>query len=268
MSDKEIEFLKRYPTYAFHAISGFYPLSGEQLRKYRNVLFWDDICENEEIDWSVGLVQTFLKYLKDEKGKLNSILHYNSKIPWTLEFIKQFETLWYWDILGEQDEIQKNDLIQQVFKKHLDPVNAWIASINNRYADSRKETSNLDNITPIQPVQWTLEEIQMQKDKLDWFEMSIDGRLCDWNLEFLVAYEKHIDFGALIGNRTAWVNCFGKLNDSDIDIILGNKELISKVDYSEKIIEMDEIERSQIEIPKCLTYEYFLKNNWHPRTKN
>lgn len=254
----ELDFLKRYPNYAFRAISGFYPLSGEQLKKYRHVLFWRDIYENEEIDWSVGLIQTFLKYLKDEKGKLNSILHYNNKLPWSVELIKQFESLWYWDILGKKSQIQHSELIQKIFEQHLKPVNAWITSINSRFADSRKEALTFDKVVSIKPVQWTREEIEKHKDKLDWFELSIDGNQYNWNFEFLIAFEKHIDFGALTGNREAWVNCFGKLNDADIEALLGDKELQAKVDYSEKIIKMDDIERSHFKIPECLTFEYFI----------
>ena len=262
MNTSALDFLKRHPNYAFRTISGFYPLNGELLRKFRNVLFWDHICENEEMDWSSGRIQTFLKYFKDKKGKLNSILHYNTRVSWSVEFIKRFEPLWYWDILGEKAEIQNNGLIQDAFKKQLEPVNTWIASIHERFSDSRKETPNLDNSYLIQPQQWTLEEIEMQKDKIDWYEISIDGRLCDWNLEFLLSYEKYIDFDALIGNQKAWVECFGKLSDSEIEDILGSKEVQAKVDYSGEIIEMDEIERSHFEIPKCLTYEYFVKNKW------
>lgn len=135
MNSPELDFLKNHPSYAFHAISGFYPLNGELLRKYKDVLCWDEICENEEINWSTELIQTFLKYLSDEKGKLNAILHYNNKLPWSVEFIRQFETLWYWDILGEKCEIQNNTLIQRAFEKHLKPVNAWLSSLKGSIAN-------------------------------------------------------------------------------------------------------------------------------------
>lgn len=360
MNTPELDFLKRHPNYAFHAISGFYPLTGEQLRKYRNVLFWDEICENEEIEWSVGLVQTFLKYLKDKKGKLNSTLHYNNKLPWSIELIKHFETLWYWDVLGEKAEIQNNELVQRVFKKQLQPVNAWIASndlktspesdkfLKKKYEakpwllyttrqqierDSKIDWNSLSSsvhfkwthdfirdyqdkldwrtlscnssiqwtdemifefqdkifwgglevtvdklgkkqtciepgLTVLSGKCWTQDQIAIYRDKIDWHTLSICERSSQWDSNHLTAFEKYIDIGALSANRKAWVNCFGKLIDSDIDSILGNKELQAKVDFSEKIIEMDEIERSHVEIPKCLTYEYFLKNNWRPKAKD
>lgn len=94
MNTPELDFLRKYPSYAFHAISDYFPLNGDLLRKYIDVLFWGYVCGNEEIYLSVDLVQTFLKYLKDKKGKLNAIFHYNNKLPWWTEFIRQPDTVW------------------------------------------------------------------------------------------------------------------------------------------------------------------------------
>jgi hypothetical protein len=267
MNTLELEFLKRHPSYAFHAISGFYPLSGEQLRKYRDVLFWEDVYENEEIEWSIGLVQTFLKYLKDEKGKLNSILHYNNKLPWSVEFIKQFETLWYWDILGERDEIQNNPLIQKVFEKHLEPVNAWIASLRKRFSKTNDSSIKEESTYNFELKHWKIEEIEQQKNTMDWHELSIGGSLYNWNFAFLNSYDSHIDFDALIGNKKAWIDCFGVLSCTDIEFILRDKEIQSKAVYKEPELKMSDVEKSHFEIPECLTYRFFLKNNWNLRKR-
>lgn len=261
MNTPEVQFLKKHPTYAFNAISGFYPLNGELLRKHRNVLFWDDICENEEIDWSIGLVQTFLKNFKDEKGKLNSILHYNRKLPWSVEFIRQFETLWYWDILGEKSEIQNNPLIQKTFEKHLEPVNAWIASLKRPIANSKAVNSFSGNNHSPEIRALSLGEVEMQKDNIDWVTFSVDGRTCNWDFQFLKAFEEFIDFSQLCGNRKAWVNCFGKLTEEEIDSILGDREVQEQVIYFVPEIVMSDIEKSHYEIPECLTFDYYIRVN-------
>lgn len=260
MNTAELDFLRKNPSYSFHAISGFYPLNGELLRKYRDVIFWDDVSENEEIEWSTGLVQTFLKYLKDEKGKLNSILHYNNKLPWSVEFIRHFETLWYWDILGEKSEIQNNSLIQKTFEKHLEPVNAWIASLKKPITNSVtvKSFSGNNHSPEIRPL--SLEEVEIQKNNIDWVAFSVDERTCNWDFQFLNAFEEFIDFSQLCGNRKAWVNCFGKLTEEEIDSILGDREVQAKVIYTVPQIEMSDIEKSHYEIPQCLTFEYFMNN--------
>jgi|JI10StandDraft_1071094.scaffolds.fasta_scaffold139804_3 hypothetical protein len=259
MNNLEVQFLKKHPSYAFNAISGFYPLNGELLRKYRNVLFWDDVCENEEIEWSTGLVQTFLKYLKDKKGKLNSILHYNNKLPWSVEFIRQFETLWYWDILGEKSEIQNNPLIQKTFEKYLEPVNAWITSLKISNTGTVSSFSGNNHSPEIKPL--TLGEVEIQKNNIDWVTFSVDERTCNWDFQFLNALEKYIDFSQLCGNRKAWTNCFGKLTEEEIDSILGDREVQEQVVYSTPQITMSDIDKSHYEIPKCLTFDYFLVTN-------
>lgn len=265
MNTAELDFLKKHPSYAFHAISGFYPLNGELLRKYRDVIFWGDVSENEEIEWSAGLVQTFLKYLKDEKGKLNSTLHYNSKLPWSVEFIRHFETLWYWDILGEKSEIQNNSLIQNTFEKHLEPVNAWIASL--RISNSRAVSSFSKNNQSSEINALSLEEVEIQKSDIDWVAFSVDERTCNWDFQFLKAFENFIDFSQLCVNRKAWVNCFGKLTEKEIDSILGDKELCERVVYFAPQTAMSDIEKSHYEIPECLTYEFFLSSNWNLRKR-
>ena len=261
MDKLEVKVLKRHPTYAFHAISGFYPLSGEQLRKYRDLLFWDDVCENEEIDWSIGLVQTFLTYLKDGRGKLNSILHSNKKIPWSVEFIKSFNTLWYWDILGERTEIQNCPEIQDAFKKQLEPVNAWLVALREHFPISHKMDIDSRNIREAEAKQWSSDRVGMQKGRIDWSALSTDERLCDWNFEFLQAFERNINFDFLIVNRKAWVNCFGKLSEDDIDSILYDKTIQTRVAYVIPQAEMSDIDKSHYEIPECVTFEYFLKQN-------
>lgn len=264
MNTPELEFLKKHPTYAFHVISGFYPLKGELLRKYRNALFWNDVCENEEIDWSVGLVQTFLEYLKDKRGKLNSILHYNSKLPWSVEFIRHFETLWYWDILGEKSEIQNNSAIQTSFQKYLEPVNAWIESLKRPIANSVSVNSFLGNNHSPQIKALSFTEIEIQKNIIDWYSFSVDERTCNWDFEILETFEKYIDFDALCANRKAWATCFGKLTEEEIDSILSDREVQGQVVYFVTQSDISYIEKSYIEIPRCMTFEYFLERYQTP----
>ena len=351
MNKPELDFLKSHPTYAFRTISGFYPLTGEMLRKYRNVLFWDCICENESIDWSSGLILAFLKYFKEDNKKINSLLHFNPKLPWSVEFIKQFETLWYWDILGEKAEIKNSAEIQQSFKKYLEPVNAWIASNDLRakthdsdkfwkkryqaepwllyttrhqiesdkkidwvslsssdhlkwthdfirdYQDKLnwqalscntsihwtnemifefqdkifwgglevtfnkqgKEKTFIDpGFTIFSNKCWTPDEIELFHDKIDWYTLSINENSCQWSYNLLTTHEKFIDFDALGGNRQAWVDCFGKLTDEEVESILANKEMQSKVEYPKEPEYEDEEEASHSRIPFCMTFEYFL----------
>lgn len=264
MNINEVEFLKKHPTYAFNAISSFYQLNGEQLRKYRDVLFWDDICENQEIEWSAGLIQTFLKYFKDKKGKLKSALHYNDRLTWSVEFIKQFEKLWHWDILGERDDIQDSSVIQSEFQKYLEPVNAWIASLKRpeiKRPDTNFKVDNFsDNNYSAEIKYLSLSEVEIQKHDIEWPSFSVDERTCDWDFEFLNAFESYIDFGMLCGNRKAWGNCFGKLTEEEINGILGDSVIQAQVVYFTPEIKMNVIERSHYEIPKCRTFEYFLKS--------
>jgi hypothetical protein len=74
--------------------------------------------------------------------------------------------------------------------------------------------------------------------------------------------EKFIDFRQLCGNRRAWVNCFGKLTEEEIELILGDREAHEKVVYIVPEIVMSDIEKSHYEIPECITFEYFLQNSY------
>ena len=98
----------------------------------------------------------------------------------------------------------------------------------------------------------------MQKNSIDWITFSVDERTCNWDFQFLNAFEKFIDFSQLCGNRKAWVNSFGKLTENEIDSILGDREVQGQVVYFVPKIAMSDIEKSHFEIPECLRFEYFL----------
>lgn len=59
------------------------------------------------------------------KGKLHANLCYNAAVPWSVDFIAEFENLWHWDCLGANDRIYHDIAIQHAFRKYLKPVNIF-----------------------------------------------------------------------------------------------------------------------------------------------
>jgi hypothetical protein len=258
---RELAFLKRHPTYAVRAISIFYPLSAEQLRKFRHLLLWDHVCENEEINWSTGLIQTFLQHLKDDQGRLHSFLLYNRGITFSVELIRQFESLWHWDILGEQDRVRRDPVIQRTFEKQFKPVNAWIAYMEGRSSSSKSNFKEITEEERAQIKRWTSEELEACSDAQQWSEISAGSGHVDWSISLLERFEKVIDFSSLYMNWSAWTACFGKLSNDNVDRLLSDKELLSRVELPRWDKPEDPAETSHYTIPKCMTYEYFLKQN-------
>lgn len=242
MNTPELDFLKRHPTYAFSAISLFYSLSAELLRKYRHVLLWDNVCENQQINWSTGLVQTFLTHLKDKNGKLNAILHYNPKLPWSIDLIKQFEPLWYWDVLGEQEVVKKSAPIQQAFKNQLEPVNAWLA---NQPAVTISERPRVVKANTL-------------NEKVNAHYLWAGVYPIAWSLDYLLKHEATIDYEYLGINQAAWTTCFEKLTDSEVELILFNKSLQAQVDFK-STQPISEAENVHTQIPANITFEYFME---------
>jgi len=132
-------------------------------------------------------------------------------------------------------------------------------------ASDRPETSYIHKIK-----HWATEEIERHKEQLDWHDLSASGSTCDWSISFIERFEKYIDIRWLFYNYQAWQACFGSLGDEDIDLLLIDKEFISRVEYDRKEKaeirqEIDEqedpVEASHYLIPDCHTYDYFLEKN-------
>jgi hypothetical protein len=259
MNEREINFLRRHPTYTFLAICLWYPLDGEQLRKYRKVLYWDYICENEAIDWSTGLIRTFLPQLIGDDGKLSEILHYNNQLPWSVDFIKHFEKYWHWNLLGEIEKIRNDSIIQEAFCKYLKPVNAWLNHLHE--LDKNQQTANWGNKANDTLTEYTLKEIELRKNELDWSTLSAGVEFSDWNMDLLLKFENYLEDDMLSLNKAVWQNCFGNLSNREIESLLSDRKLHSLIKLKSEPKHYSEKEESHFIIPEHRTFNHFMKSS-------
>lgn len=90
--------------FALAVISGFYPLTPEQLQRYSSKLRWSTVAINKNILWSRELYNNFKELIP-----LCS-LSANEKFPWTEKFIEaNFEELFYYQ--GETTNLSINEAL-------------------------------------------------------------------------------------------------------------------------------------------------------------
>src|SRR5258706_11322429 len=107
MNSEKISFLKRHPLYTLSCVSEHYRLNKEMLEKYQNVLNWELVGQNENIKWSISLIDGFFPNLTSQRAKFSTAFCWNSKLPWSVDFIKRYLLYWDWEGLAE-NEVVKN----------------------------------------------------------------------------------------------------------------------------------------------------------------
>ena len=148
-----------------------------------------------------------------------------------------------------------NDL---TFGGHLAPESS--GHVNRNIQLGPKSSNDATNQEISDTRLWVPDEIEKNIDSMDWVLLSIDENSFHWNFELLKTYEKYVDFGSLSVNRQAWIECFGKLTDDDIESFLTDKEVQAQLVSYSILDDMSEVEKSHFNLPESMTFEYFLKS--------
>lgn len=110
---------------AFVFVSNQYPLTYEQIEKYKNHLNFHHLSMNTKIDWFEGLIDLYLD-LWNWKN-----LSSNTSLPWSIDFIKKYEDYWDWNNLCSNENLPWNkEFIEKYKNKFLEKYNYVTLSSN------------------------------------------------------------------------------------------------------------------------------------------
>ena len=117
-----ISFLLKYPNYFLGALSSHYPLSVNQLRRNKNILDWNKISANENINWSLDILNEFHDTINWGSLTTNSGAFVNKKL---LEIFED-KIDWYGNDNFYGDSITANEGIywdKETIEKYQDKIN-------------------------------------------------------------------------------------------------------------------------------------------------
>lgn len=117
---------------AMKNISQEYPLNDEMLNKYRKELDWEEVSDNDNISWTVAMIDRWENQLN---WKVFS--QTRNKTLLTAEIIEKFKDQWDWgELSGNQNLKLSFDLID----KYIDRwdwdrlINRWYDNESNLYS--------------------------------------------------------------------------------------------------------------------------------------
>lgn len=233
-NEKKKQFLLANEKYFLRAVSIWFELTHDQLRKYKTILSWSSIVANHDIKWNADIVTEFSEYIfvaNDENMQFN----WNESLPWSIEFIEAYEDLWDWSYLAQNSFIINNLVIRNHFYNRLypyieefgksgleevkTPSQILIEDLeaNIRILKKYKELrfQNVEEILQTTSINWKLASenaiitwsadlIEKFIDKWDWSALTINENI-PWDLDLIIKFEDRIDWTVDItdneGNR-------------------------------------------------------------------
>ncbi len=162
--EEKKQFLIKYPTTLSYHVSEYYPLSHEQLRRYKDILQWDYVATNEKIAWSTDIIDEFKDRLfRKADEDLPASLSVNDTLPWdSIEFVKRYEDLWDWEHMCEND-ILKGEC-RAYYLERLQQCEWYRPPSPPTVVEPEKELDPNDPLYELLTREWTQEDID-QSDR-------------------------------------------------------------------------------------------------------
>jgi hypothetical protein len=173
MPNPIIAYALHNPKFFRAVLSYFYPLSANQLEKYKSFLDWRYVSQNEFISWDYDLIKKYSDLLNWVGFTSHPTLWQNQQL------LNQFESNIIW-----QDDLLSYATI--AYNKGVD----WNSDQIEKYADKL----NFTDLSANSSVLFTEKMIDLYKDKLDWTELSGNPSL-PWSVSFIIQYinKLHLD---------------------------------------------------------------------------
>lgn len=148
--DRVFQFLLRHKDFCIKLISQYYPLSYNELEKYRDKLNWVHVGYNEVIEWNYSLYDLYkdkvdmeilghnnrfpfteaiiekhfdeLFYSKDENGKEKTFFSENEGLPWSEKLIDKYIEDWNWSYLSSNESIPFTYELLEKYRERWDRI--------------------------------------------------------------------------------------------------------------------------------------------------
>ena len=118
--EKKKKFLLAHEDFFLNGTSIFFNLSHEQLAKYKTILKWHFIDSNMSIKWNTDIIDEFKQELFLDTYIFPSF-NINASLPWSIEFIERYKSLWCWELLAQNEIVMGNADIRNHFCNQLYP---------------------------------------------------------------------------------------------------------------------------------------------------
>ena len=164
-----ISFFIRHPNYFITLISLNYPFSQYQLKLYKIFLDWDKISYNENITWSIDILNEFSKFICWDLFTINKSAFVNKDL--LVAFEDRID--WYGHDNYSGDSIVANEGIY------------WDNETINKYADK----ININKLSLSTTVEWSEALLDKYIDKWDFIELA-QNKSIQWSLHM---FEKYLD---------------------------------------------------------------------------
>jgi hypothetical protein len=204
ITDRLIALFLRKPEYFKYCISSHYPLTLEQIERYKDDLIWFDdsvayangrgLSTNQNLSWSKELLKKYADrwdwynisswiigtciwydgILDDWANKIShDAISWNSDIPWDEELIAKYEDQINWNYLSHSGKMKWTPQMLDRFAHKIE----WEQMSNNMNNPWTRGTSYSyltynDRFT----IQETIDSLEKYEDRLDWSVMFLD-----WN---------------------------------------------------------------------------------------
>jgi hypothetical protein len=207
-------------------LSKHYKFNDQLLDEYGDLLDWDYLSENLDVEWSEGLIEKHIEkwnwdklssfhiysysheFIAKYENKWNwEALSANTKIKWTEDLFNKYQSRVHWNevpgIVEQEDVFFTSD---DFIIKYQDKINwenlssckksYWPLHILDRFA-SRFDWSLLSQN---ESLHWSIEFIDRYKDKLDWHYLS-EANFLPWSIEFIESFVDFWNYEVLLRNE-------------------------------------------------------------------
>lgn len=193
-----MQFFRDYPELFIECICRHYPLNGDQIQKYSDLLEPSYLGQNITLDWSEELIRC-LSIFEDEQYW--TYLSFNEALPWSSDLIEIFEEKWNWRLLsGNRSLPWSIDLIEKYINKwdfrefyYNNSSLPWSAELLEKF----KKYWNWDKLSRFKCLPWTVELISEFEEDWNWAYLSTNKNI-NWKVDFY-------QLDDLFGDAAEWI---------------------------------------------------------------
>lgn len=228
-----ISFLVRNPGYCVDLLSAEYGFSREMLVEYADVLNWELVSSNTNIKWDFDLLYTFYDRIswgklsvnraafndvsllsifsekirwKDEGIEYGSSIGWNEGLPWTVEFIKKYESKIDFHELSCNESVKWSEELLDRYWEKLDLYELvsneaihWDLRLFDKFLGKEYIDCSMVNCNP--GIFSDINLVEKYKDKVDWYYVCINPDLPWAEKGLLDCWEKYLNWFGLCQNR-------------------------------------------------------------------
>jgi len=194
------QFLLQHPRFLRCRVSNYFPFTFEELKRYRDILYWDCLAGNENIEWDMEIVDEFCEQLWDKDGFFPEF-NMNPALPWSVEFIQRYLDYVSWELLSQNETVARNEAILYHFAADFEPYHDNIKMYRSKEEKDLSAELEIERMAQHPELRMTHPDEHVLLDFPNWWLMS-QNTLFDWNIEMMARYEERWNWSQLELNKS------------------------------------------------------------------